>query len=374
METGNSRGARRAGMGGPWGPPFLVATGFLVLLLASASEAAPGDRAPLEGPAKADVTPPDLEDIEHMCALLSGCPDLPLPPQLIPGDFATCVRKMAEDLASPEALTFPLTMRECALRRNSCGDLATCALRGTRPDVCAGRGKGQTPTGLCDPEGRAVTCFREKVMAVRDCPRGGEQCAVRDGKALCTLGACSTGGKDGDIKEGAPAVCSPSGTRILTCESGRLVSLDCGAFGLRCTATREGGRCAPATPVCGAGPGAKRCEGSRAVTCLHGHEVRVDCAAAGLTCDEGAAGGAVAVGACASPLATPSLRGGAPGADGGGGTKPCDPLAPSTCDDRASLRYCFAGHPRTYLCKSLGFNRCITDRDKDGRRSAHCGK
>jgi hypothetical protein len=290
---------------------------------------------------RGEVVPPDIEDVEHMCALLTSCDKLPLPPQLNPEDFASCVRKMADELASPGAVYFSLTMRECGLRANSCSELRSCALRGAKVDICNGRGK-QGVAGMCDGEGRAITCYKERVLAVRDCPRGGEQCAVREGEALCTLGPCSA-----ETKEGAPPTCSASGTRILRCDRGKLVSLDCAAFGLRCTLGSEGAGCAPPTPSCSGT--AKRCDGNVSVGCFNGHEVRVDCAASGLSCNAGAgaAGGAAgaAVGSC---VATPPAAGA------------CAANAAAKCEG-ATLKYCFAGKPRSYFCKSLGFNKCVTD-------------
>jgi len=236
-------------------------------------------------------------------------------------------------------------MRRSQRCANSCGALRTCALRGARADTCTGRGK-TAAAGFCDADGRAVSCWHEKVLAVRDCPRGGEQCAVREGEALCTLGPCPP-----DIKEGAPPTCSASGTRILRCEKGRVASLDCGAFGLRCfNGVGENGAaaCAPVSGNCPlAATGLRRCEGRVAVGCANGHEVRVDCAAAGLACTT--ATGAVAVGICAVPPP-------AAGADAG----TCDPSQPPRCDG-ANIAYCAAGKPRSYFCKSLGFARCVSD-------------
>jgi hypothetical protein len=290
------------------------------------------------------VTPAHLEDVEHMCALLTACDRLPLPPGLVPRDFIGCTRTLYSELASPAAASFSLTLRECGLRASSCGALRSCALRGARADVCAGRGKSG-PVEMCDADGRAITCTDERVTLVRDCPRGGEQCVVREGKAICALGACE--------KEGPPA-CSPSGTRILECRKGKLVSLDCGAFGLRCVPSGEGPKCATQGPVCQ--DGTTRCDGSQAVGCWHGHEVRVDCGARGLACEAGAArpdgGGASSpVGACAATAPA---------------TGACDPASPARCDG-ATLKWCAWGQPRAYLCKSVGLTKCVSD-----ERGARC--
>jgi hypothetical protein len=279
-----------------------------------------------------EVVPPRLGEIEHMCALLTSCDRLPIPPSLIPPDFKSCVTTMANEMTSPTAVNFSLMMRECGLGASSCAGLRGCVLRGANPDECAGRGR-QGVVGFCDVDGRALTCWHEQVLSVRDCPRGGEQCAVRQGEALCTLGACPEG-----VKEGAPPVCSASGTRILRCEHGQLVSLDCTAFGLACGAGANGPTCVPRTAACIAG--AKRCEGNLSVSCYAGHEVRVDCGAAGLEC--AATPGSVPVGECAS----------SPPATGA-----CDPKSAAKCDG-ATIRYCNLGKPRSYLCKALGFTRC----------------
>lgn len=293
------------------------------------------------------VVPADLEDVEHMCALLTACDKLPLPAGLVPRDFVGCTRALYGELASAAAISFSLTLRDCGLKASSCGELRACALRGAKPDVCAGRGK-TGPVDMCDGDGRAITCTNERVSLVRDCPRGGEQCVVRDGHAVCALGSCE--------KDAAPA-CSPSGTRVLECKKGKLLSLDCAAFGLRCTPSGEGPKCATQAATCQ--EGGARCDGQSAVACWHGHEVRIDCAARGLTCGAGSAaldggGGAVwPVGACAAV---------------GPVTGACDPSAPPRCDG-ASLKWCAYGQPRSYLCKSVGLQRCVSD-DKAGARCA----
>lgn len=288
----------------------------------------------------AQVSAPALDDVEHMCALLTGCDRLPLPQGLVPRDFASCVRSVYGQLASGAAISFSLTLRECGLRASSCGELRSCAMRGVRPDVCAGRGKGG-PVDMCDGDGRAITCLGERVAVVRDCPRGGEQCAVAGDRAVCALGGCEAD---------APPACSRSGTRILECRKGKLVSLDCGAFGLRCVSSSDGPRCATDGAPCAEGHHvpAGTCEGAVSVACFHGREVRVDCAAGGLACG----GPGAAVGACTMP---------AP-AEGA-----CDPDTAPRCEG-ATLRWCAWGTPRSYLCKSMGLGRCVDD--KGGARCA----
>ena len=288
------------------------------------------------------VTPPDIEDVEHMCALLTSCPNLPFPASALPSSVPGCVQNMMNELTSPDAVKFSLTIRECGLRANSCNELRTCALRGAAADSCKDRGKNGA-VGICDLDGRAINCLREKIVGVRDCPRGGEQCIVREGQAGCALGPCT-----GENKEGAPATCSASGTRILACDHGKLQSVDCSALGLKCTVADGRPGCSPATAACSGT--SKHCDGNVSVGCMHGHEVRVDCGATGLTCN--ATPGSVPVGACVAP---PSA------------TDKCESKDAPKCDG-ATIKYCFAGRKRSYFCKSLGFNGCT----KDGS-AVHCG-
>jgi hypothetical protein len=290
---------------------------------------------------RGEVIPPGLGDVEHMCALLTSCGNLPMPPSLIPPDFKTCVTKMADEMTSPTAVNLSLMMRECGLQSNSCANLRACVLRGANPDVCSGRGK-QGVVGFCDGDGRALSCWHEQVLSVRDCPRGGEQCLVVDGRATCALGPCP-----GSIKEADPPRCSASGTHVLKCEKGKLASLDCAAFGLKCATDADGiAACATGGPLCSVA--SKRCEGPVAVGCVNGHEVRVDCASAGLACSTSDAG--TLVGACVEPQASSA----------------CDPDVKAKCSG-PSIEYCFAGKNRSYFCKALGFSRC-----EAGPSGAHC--
>lgn len=289
------------------------------------------------------VVPPDLSDVERMCALLTSCDKLPIPPSLIPDDFASCVKKMSDDMTSPTAINFSLTMRECGLQSTSCSSLRSCATHGANAEACNGRGK-QGVVSFCDVDGRALTCWHDQMLSVRDCPRGGEQCLIVGGQASCTLGSCPAGFGEGD-----KARCSASATHLLRCEKGKLASLDCAAFGLRCSVGADGGAgCATTGAPCAAGT--NRCDGNVAVGCINAHEVRVDCGAAGLTCNQTAGSGSP-VGACVSPPPP---------------TGACDPSDRSRCDD-GNVKYCFGGKPRTYSCKAAGFGRC-----ENVKNGVHC--
>jgi hypothetical protein len=290
------------------------------------------------------LVPPDIDDIEQMCALLTGCTNLPIPPGVVPSDFGACVKKMGEELTSASGVGYSLTLRECGLKANSCDALAKCALRGADPASCDNRGP-KTPVGYCDESGRALTCYHGKIWVVRNCPFGGEQCRVGEKGATCILGPCT--GDAGD----AP-YCSASGTRVLQCEHGRLGSLDCAAFGLKCgayTAADGGAAVGCVTGGADCKSGAKRCEGKIAVACHGGHEVRVDCGAAGLVCDDKA--GSPTVGACVVPSTAVN----------------CSPSDAAKCDGKA-VKYCANGRQRSYLCSTL-FAKC----DKDGA-SVHCSR
>ena len=123
---------------------------------------------------------------------------------------------------------------------------------------------------------------------------------------------------------------------------GRLSSLDCAAFGLRCGTQPDG------TPGCttqgkSVHARSKRCDGNVAVGCFNGHESRVDCTAAGLMCN--GSPGATAIGACFAPPA-----------DSG----KCDSSATASCNG-ATISYCADGKSRSYFCKAMGFNKCVKD-------------
>jgi hypothetical protein len=285
---------------------------------------------------KGIVVPPALEDIEVMCALLTGCADVAFPK---PGeDVVSCVKASWQALGSADAVRTSLGIRDCALRANSCRELRECALAGASADVCNGRAmKSDEPIGFCDLDGRAVSCFRGKPLFVRDCPRAGEQCSVAGGKPICSLGSCPA-----DMAEGA-AQCSANGQRVLRCQDGRLQSRDCSVLGLRCATSNSKPVCAPVTKGCTTAS-VHRCDGKIAVACLDGHEVRVLCDAARMSCVSPNKAGANGV--CA----------------------PADTAPPAKCVDERprctgnAIEYCFGGRKRTFLCNAFGFSRCVPGR------------
>jgi hypothetical protein len=288
-----------------------------------------------------------LADVERLCALLVSCDDIAIPSSLFPQDFGACVTRMAGDLASPAAVGMSLAIRECARTATSCADLRACALHGASDDACAGRGK-KAVTGVCDAEGRALTCWHDHVFAVRDCPRGGESCRVVDGEATCTLGSCPVDSGDADAPH-----CSASGTHLLRCDKEKLTSVNCAALGLMCAPSAGGAACATSGPPCAAT--APRCEGSVASGCFNGHTVRVDCAAAGFSC--GATSGDAVVGACSLGPSPPSA---------------CDPTAHARCED-GNLQSCAFGRTRSFSCKAVGFAGCQGGGRAGTTSEARCG-
>ncbi|MGH7285757.1 MAG: hypothetical protein ACRELY_29920, partial [Polyangiaceae bacterium] len=76
---------------------FSVAVlGAVVLAQSPDAAGAPAPAAPAASttPDTTTVTPPVIDDIEQMCALLTSCDGLPLPPAFVPHDFAGCVKQM----------------------------------------------------------------------------------------------------------------------------------------------------------------------------------------------------------------------------------------------------------------------------------------
>jgi hypothetical protein len=293
---------------------------------------------------KGVVQPPAIEDIEEMCALLIGCPDVPLsvPSQ----DLGECVKMLWSQLAHPDAVKFSIPLRECGLRADSCKELRECGLRGASPDSCQGRGMDRTMS-FCDGDGRALTCSKGKLVQVRDCPRFGEQCAAKGGTSTCYLGTCPP-----EVPNDGTPVCSGNGHKIFVCDAGKLLSFDCGAFGLACVkGPDDKPTCAPPTASCGKDH--KKCDGDDFVGCVGGHEVKVECGKLGMKCAEKP--GKDTIGGCVPP------PGG--GADGGA---PCAANFQSKCVGN-NVQYCVGGRTRSFFCKGLGFAKCV-----GGPGQAHC--
>jgi hypothetical protein len=299
-----------------------VPAGLLALGAALSASVAPAIAADAEGPASR-VTPPAMDDLQTLCALLSGCQGLPIAASALSDDFGACMKRYGATLASPASLGVSLSVRECGMRANSCAGFRDCLLRGVKPESCAGRGKSG-PVGMCDPDGRAVVCAKEKVAAVRDCPRGGEHCRVRNGEAVCVLDRC-------DEAEGDKGKCL--GSKKTVCDKGLLVSVDCGVLEMACEEGPEGAACVPHGAACTS----DRCAGTTAIGCFAGKEVAVDCAKAGLTCNEGSG----VLGRCQRAASDP----------------PACPADGFRCEG-AAIKGCFAGSTVAFQCAGVGLKRC----------------
>lgn len=112
-----------------------VGAGTLVALAYVSSAEGTADGAPPTSPdggalttfvtqaLRGEYVPPDLDQVERMCALLTGCSALPIPPNLVPTDFPSCVKRFTEEMTGVGGIEFSLTMRECGLEASSCAAL-----------------------------------------------------------------------------------------------------------------------------------------------------------------------------------------------------------------------------------------------------------
>ena len=292
--------------------------------VAVAATVAPATAADAEVTA-ARVVPPVLDDVATLCALLSGCSGLPIASSVLSDDFGACLKRYAPTLASPAAFGVSLSVRECGMRAASCTSLRECLLRGVKPDACAGRGKTGA-VGMCDADGRAIVCSKEKVAAVRDCPRGGEHCRVREGEAVCVLDRC-------EVADGERPKCL--GSKKTACDKGLIASVDCSVLGMVCDEGPDGAACVPKGSACSS----DRCVGGAAIGCFAGREVAVDCERAQMVCGEAMG----PFGRCqrpASELAACS-----------GETLRCE---------GATVKGCFGGATVNFQCAAVGLKKCET--------------
>jgi hypothetical protein len=342
-----------------------VATYLVSAALTSAPavpvEAAPADAGAADGgvaggslylakAASGAVLPPSIDDAEAFCALALACKDVPFFPPA--PDFAGCVKALMENLSSPAALNASVTIRECGLSATSCKNLRACLLKGADPKICDGFAmNSDEPVGKCDVDARAVTCFRGRVLGVRNCGLADELCVVKNGKSDCALaGACPVGAKE-------EWTCA--GSRMVKCQDGKFLSVDCKVLNLTCNSyTDASGKaqvgCAPPTPTACKATSTTTCNGKTAVGCVNGKEVKVDCGEVGMTCADPKAPTDRTVGACELAAATdPKLQ--------------CDPKKFETRCDGASMVYCIAGQVRKYPCKSIGATKCVMEKGSGPR-------
>jgi hypothetical protein len=289
------------------------------------------------------VLPPSIEDAEAFCALVLACRDVPMYPPA--PDFAGCVRSLMESLSTPNALNTSVAIRECGLSATSCKNLRQCALKGADPKICDGVGEGDSPVGKCDMDSRAVTCWRGKVLGVRNCGLADELCTVKDGKADCVLA--------GPCPPNAKADWTCAGSRMVKCQAGKFVSIDCKVLNLTCNnfTDPKGNATVGCAPPVGATCKGENvtCNGTTATGCANGKEVKVACGEAGLTCADPKNATDRTVGACELPAAKDPKQA-------------CDPKKFSPKCDGPKLVYCAAGTIREFPCKAIGANKCVSDK------------
>ncbi len=334
---------------------FAVATALTATPVSSVSAAAPdAGTAPaasasatsiyLSQAGSGSVLPPSIDDAEAFCALVLACRDVPMFPPA--ADFTNCVKNLMDSLSVPSATNSSLAIRECGLSATSCKQLRACALKGADAKMCEGVAMtSDTPIGKCDIDARAVTCWKGKVLGVRNCGLADELCVVKNGKADCALAsACPANLKD---------EWSCAGTRMVKCQDGKFVSIDCKVLNLTCNPyTDDKGAkvvgCAP--PVGAACKGDKyTCNGNTAVGCSNGKEVKVTCGASGMTCADPAKTDDRTVGACELPApADPK--------------KVCDPKKFASKCTGSNIEYCVGGTIRSYPCKSIGASKCVDEK------------
>ena len=297
------------------------------------------------------VLPPSLEDAEAFCALVLACRDVPMYPPA--NDYTSCVHTLMDQLSAPGALNASLAIRECGLSATSCKNLRACALKGAKEDVCDGVAKETKDTiGKCDLDARAVTCWRGKVMGVRNCGLADELCVVKDGKAECALaGACPASAK-------ADWACA--GTRMVKCQDNKFLSIDCKVLNLTCVKANDANGketvgCAPPTSSTCKSTDKVTCDkGNNAVSCYLGKEIKVACAEQGMKCaDPTKAADDHTAGACEIPAAT--------------GDKACDGKKFEAKCDGSTIKYCSHGVIRNYSCKSIGASKCVMDKGSGPR-------
>ncbi len=296
------------------------------------------------------ILPPSLDDAEAFCALALACRDVPMyPPE---PEFQRCVKTIMAQLSGPDALTASLSIRECGLSATSCSKLRQCALKGANATACDGVAvDSDAPIGKCDMDARAITCWRGKVLGVRNCGLADELCVAKGGKADCALpGACPANVK---------ADWSCAGNRMVKCQDSKFLSIDCSVLNLTCVTNEGKAACAPAKPPACKGT-AVTCKGTDAVACVNGKETKVDCGQQGMLChDSTKPADDRTVGLCEMPA--PADKKDA-----------CDPAKFESKCDGSGIKYCAAGTLRKYECKSIGASKCVMDKGAGGQSTPRC--
>jgi hypothetical protein len=315
---------------------------------ASTSSTAPPQSVYISRAGAGVILPPSIDDAEAFCALVLACRDVPMYPPA--PDFQGCVRALMSQLTGPDALTASLSIRECGLSATSCSKLRQCALKGANATACDGVAlEGDKPIGKCDMDARAITCWRGKVLGVRNCGLADELCVAKGGKAECALaGACPANAKD-------EWTCA--GNRMVKCQDNKFLSIDCNVLNLSCVTDNGKANCAPAKTAACKG-NAISCKGTDSVACVNGKEVKVDCGQQGMSChDPSKTADDRTVGLCEMPAPTKK-------------EDACDPAKFESKCDGATIKYCASGTIHSYQCKSIGATKCVMDKGTGPRCTA----
>jgi hypothetical protein len=310
----------------------VVAVPAIAAIAQPSAIAAPRTQGAPAGSRFGEVLPPDLEDVEHLCALEVGCDSARgTSPNVAPAsrDLADCIRTHGRRLLSGAE---PAGATACSLRATTCAELHACATEaeGRAQAACAGKGRDGA-VSICDGPTRGLTCSQGRVVQITRCASP-STCSIVDGLPACAGAPCRATGA-------FRPRCGVDGARMTTCSKGRLLEIDCAARGGRCVELEGIAACTPNGEPCQ--PADARCDGEVAVQCVQGREVRVRCDAVGLSC---------------------ARSGAEVGCAWRGVGKPCEVGARATCEG-TSVRYCMDGRTRTYACRALGFTRCLSGAD-----------
>jgi hypothetical protein len=199
--------------------------------------------------------------------------------------------------------------------------------------------------GKCDLDGRAVTCWKGKILGVRNCALASEVCKLSGGKAECGFPtACPAGLK-------SEWTCA--GSRMVKCDGTKYLSIDCSVLNLTCVTEKGVAGCAPPTTACKSDK--ISCSGTNAVGCVSGKEVKVACGDQGMTCaDPSKDPTDRTVGVCEMPVPD----------------KACDVKTFKSSCKGSTIEYCSHGGVRTFQCKTIGASKCVMDKGTGPRCTA----
>ena len=284
---------------------------------------------------RGEVVPPDLDDVEHMCALLTSCDKLPIPPSLIPPDFA--VVREEDDRRADLAPAASTSRSRCAsagcsrTRARACAPARCTAPTPTPAPAAASRASSASATSTAARSPAGTT----RSLAVRDCPRGGEQCLVATARRRAPSGRARRRRRRRQaalLRVGD----APAALREGQAREPRLRGLRPQVRHRRPTGPPA---CATAGPPCAGS--AKRCEGEHRGRLLQRPR------------------GARRLRRRRADVHR-RRRAGRPSARACRRRRPSAGAIPDQAPrcDGANIKYCVAGKPRSHFCKAMGFNKC----------------